>query len=414
MKPLAHRLRPTKFSQIVGQDHLVGPNGILTKMIEQEKLFSFILYGSPGIGKTTIASIFAAHFSLNVFQFNAANDTKQKLKEIAEGTKYYDTTIVIIDEIHRMKKDIQDFLLPYVEDGSFTIIGLTTINPYQAINPAIRSRCQIYRMNEIKTADIEQLLRQTVKHETEFQTMKLDDDVYSYLANASGSDVRTALNMLDSLLLISDTGTVTVNQAVTLVGKPSLRLDKSDDNYYDCLSALQKSIRGSDVDAALHYLARLVTLEDLEILTRRLLVIAYEDIGLGNPQIGPRAYAACQAAKQLGFPEARIPLAALIVDMALSPKSNSACIGIEAALQDYESGVVGAIPKNILNRELKKNPELYLYPHDYPDAYVVQQYLPDNLLGKSYYQPKETGNYERAFKARYEELNRRKQEKSKS
>lgn len=401
MQPLAYRMRPKTFDDVVGQDHLVGPHGIIRKMIEGNKFFSIILFGAPGCGKTTIASICREYFEPNTYEFNASVDSKEKLKDICNSTAYYENTFVIVDEIHRMKKDIQDYLLPFLESNKITIIGLTTENPYVAINPAIRSRCHIYKLNTITEKNIKELLLKAIKKEDLFKNNPLSDDVLSLICEKCGLEVRTALNMLEALTLID--GEVTVETASNLLGVKSLRLDSNGINYYDLLSAFQKSIRGSDVDAALHYLGRLIILGDLEIICRRLMVIAYEDIGLGNPQCGPRVIAATTAAKNLGFPEARIPLAAITIDLALSPKSNSAEASIDAALADIEATTNLDIPPHILNREIKGGAK-YKYPHDYPDDFVAQQYLPTSIKSHEYYKGKETGKYEKAFLERYEYL----------
>lgn len=393
MKPLAYRIRPKEFSDIVGQDHLVGPKGVITKMIENDSLFSMILYGPAGCGKTSIASIIEQKYSLFSYSFNASTDSKAKLKEIADATKYHETTICIIDEIHRMKKDTQDFLLPFIETGSLTIIGLTTENPYRSINPAIRSRCHIYRMNEIKKDDILVLLNKVIKQE---KMKQMSSDILEYIAVASSAEIRTALNMLEISNML-DNDDLNLENVKNLIGKKAFLIDEKGENYYDVASAMIKSIRGSDPDAALHYLARLLKTEDLEFITRRLLCSAYEDVGLGNPNIGPRVYAACQAALSLGLPEARLPLAYAIVDLATSPKSNSTYLGIDEAIADLDNLVSMQIPPHILNKELKSGKYEYKYPHDYPKGYVKQQYLPDELIDKKYYKPKDTGSYERAI-----------------
>lgn len=401
MQPLAYRMRPTTFDDVIGQDHLVGPHGIIRKMILEKKFFSIILFGAPGCGKTTIASICSSYFEPNTYEFNASVDSKEKLKDICNSTAYYENTFVIIDEIHRMKKDIQDYLLPFLESNKITIIGLTTENPYVAINPAIRSRCHIYKLNTITEDNIKELLTRAIKKEDLFKNNPLSDDILNLICEKCGLEVRTALNMLEALTLID--GDVSVESASNLLGVKSLRLDSKGINYYDLLSAFQKSIRGSDVDAALHYLGRLILLGDLEIICRRLTVIAYEDIGLGNPQCGPRVIAATTAAKNLGFPEARIPLAAITIDLALSPKSNSAEASIDAAISDIEDATNLDIPPHILNREIKGGAK-YKYPHDYPDDFVSQQYMPTSLLSHEYYKGKSTGKYEKAFIERYEYL----------
>lgn len=394
MKPLAYRIRPKEFKDIVGQDHLVGEKGIITKMLEQNKLFSMILYGPAGCGKTSIAEIIANMFPLSTFSFNASCDSKAKLKEIIDSAKFYDNIICIIDEIHRMKKDVQDFLLPFLESGTITLIGLTTENPYRAINPAIRSRCHIYRMNEINKDDVMSLLKRTIIKEG-FNEMS--DDILEYISIASSCEIRTALNMLEiaSMLDKDDLNLVNVK---ALIGKKAFLIDEKGENFYDVASAMIKSIRGSDPDAALHYLARLLKTEDLQFICRRLLCSAYEDIGLGNPNVGPRVYAATEAALSLGLPEARLPLAYAVVDLATSPKSNSTYLAINEAIEDLDSLTSMEIPPHILNKELKSGKYEYKYPHDYPNDYVKQQYMPDSLIDKVYYKPKDTGSYERAIK----------------
>lgn len=394
MKPLAYRIRPKTFDDIIGQDHLVGPKGVIRKMIESEQLFSIILYGPAGCGKTSIAEIIANHFSLNSFSFNASCDNKAKLKEIADSAKYYQNIILIIDEIHRMKKDVQDFLLPYVESGFLTIVGLTTENPYRSINPAIRSRTHIYRLNEITKKDIIDLLKRTIIKE---KMKPVNDEILNYIAVVSSCEVRSALNMLEITNML-DLEEITLDNVKALIGKKSFAIDEEGESYYDIASAMIKSIRGSDPDAAIHYLARLLQSEDIEFIGRRLLCSAYEDVGLGNPNIGPRVYAAVQSALSLGLPEARLPLAYAVVDLATSPKSNSTYQAINEAIKDLDDLTSMQIPKHILNKELKSGKFTYLYPHDYESGYVKQQYLPDDLIDKKYYTPKSTGSYERAIK----------------
>lgn len=393
MKPLAYRIRPASLDDIVGQDHLAGPKGVIRKMLEQNKIFSMILYGPAGCGKTSIAEIIANTYPLSSFSFNASCDSKAKLKEIADSAKYYPNTVCIIDEIHRMKKDVQDFLLPFAESGVLTIIGLTTENPYRSINPAVRSRCHIYRMNEISREDVVLLLKRTIQKEKLYET---PEEILDYIAVVSSCEIRTALNMLEIINML-DEKDLTLDNVKALIGKKSFLIDEKGENYYDVASALIKSIRGSDPDAALHYLARLLQTEDLEFIGRRLLCSAYEDIGLGNPNIGPRVYAAVQAALSLGLPEARLPLSYAVIDLATSPKSNSAYLAINEALEDIENLTSMAIPPHILNKELKSGRYEYRYPHDYENGYVPQQYMPDALLGKVYYKPKSTGSYERAI-----------------
>ena len=361
---------------------------------------SFVLYGGPGTGKTTIGKIIKEMYSLESYEFNASSDSKAILQEITNLTKFYPNVILIIDEIHRMKKDTQDYLLPYLEDGRITIIGLTTSNPYISINKAIRSRLNIYQMNSITEKDIVNLLKKTIKLD-EFKDLQIDDEVLKLIANMSGCEIRTSLNMLESLELLK--GHVSINDAKKVLGIKAMRLDYGEDNYYDLLSALQKSIRGSDVDASLYYLARLIRLEDLDIITRRLMIIAYEDIGLANPQVGPRTYLGCQAALHVGLPECRIILSELVIDLALSPKSNTAEAAIDKALHDVDNEPQYDIPKNILNREIKGG-ILYKYPHDYPGDIVYQEYMPKEIRDHTYYEAKETGKYERALKEQNQKI----------
>ena len=395
MEPLAYRLRPTTFDDMVGQKELIGKNGIIRKMVEQNKLMSIILFGPPGCGKTTIAKIIKEKYSIDSFSFNASVDNKKVLQDIANSVKYYHNAIVIIDEIHRMKKDTQDFLLPFLENGSITIIGLTTSNPYISINPAIRSRCRIYQMKQATTEDIITLLKKA-KEDKIFNNVTIDDEILEFIALRSGGEIRSAINMIETLSLLN--GKISLKDAEDAIGIKALKLDSKDIYYYDLLSALQKSIRGSDVDAALLYLGRLIKLEDLEIIVRRLTVISYEDIGLANPQASLFVNGACESALKLVLPEARIPLSFAVIILALSPKSNTAESSIDKALQDIDKYPDFNIPANILNREIKGNSSLYKYPHDFENDIVYQEYLPKELRDHSYYSPKETGKYERAIK----------------
>lgn len=409
MKPLAHRLRPNHFTDVVGQDHLIGKDGIITHMLEQNKLISFILYGNPGTGKTTIASLVAQHANIASYAFSAATDSKQRLKELIDQTAYHDI-LLIIDEIHRMKTDIQDYLLPYVESGQVTIIGLTTNNPYITVNPAIRSRCHIYQLNDITASDIVKVLEKALNSDLIDTDLTLTKDTLLYIAQSAGGEIRTALNMLEATLLLTQYDVITPKIAKLAIGKPVLQLDGNDDNYYEVLSAFQKSIRGSDVDAALHYLSRLIVMQDLVSLTRRLMVIAYEDIGLANPNLGPKVMAACEAAIKLGLPEARIPLSVVVIECALSPKSNTALLAIDQAIADFETGKTGSIPKHIINREIKGDASLYKYPHDYPFAIIDQSYLPDAIRSQTYYHPKDDSAYEKALKERLEWIIKKKRQ----
>ncbi len=396
-RPLAYRTRPTNLSEIVGQDHLVGENGIIKQLIDHDKMVSLILYGPPGCGKTTIASVIATNFGINSFSFNASTDNKAQLKEIIEVSINYGA-LVIIDEIHRMNKNIQDYLLPHVEKGNIIIIGLTTENPYHSVNPAVRSRTHILKLKTISSQDIIKRLSQIIDDYHHELTASLEDDVLKYLSTAANGDIRNAINSLELLSLTYPKQKVTLEMAKKVLLKPSLSLDKNGDNYFNILSAFQKAIRGSDVDAALHYLARLIAMEDLTSILRRLTVIAYEDIGLANPTVITKMDACANACNRLGFPEARIPLSMLVIDLALSPKSNSAVLAIDKALDDVNRGKTPKIPNHLINSANFEDKKQYLYPHDYNDALIYQQYLPNELKNIVYYEGKNTGKYERALK----------------
>lgn len=402
MKPLAYLMRPDSFEYIVGQDHLVGKDGVISKMIKNNCLFSFILYGDPGCGKTTIASATGSLSKKNIYKFNASTDNKESLKQIINEARFIDSPIVIIDEIHRMKKDIQDFLLPFVENGTIIMIGLTTVNPYIAVNPAIRSRCHIYKLNPLTKEDLHKILIEAYKLIGENKV--IDEDVYDYLITSSNGEIRTLINSFETLVKTSG-DYISLTDAINCIQHAKVNMDADGDDYYDVLSGLQKSIRGSDVDASLHYLAKLITSEDIVSISRRLLAIAYEDLGLANPTIGPRVMAACQAAKELGFPEARLPLSVIVIEMALSPKSNSAYLAIDKALADVTSGKASKLPNHLRNiPSYSAKASSYKYPHDYPNSWVKQQYLPDSLVNAKYYTPKPTSKSEISLYERYKQI----------
>lgn len=396
-KPLALKLAPKSLKDVYGQSHLIGDNKIISNMVNNKKIFSMILYGKPGIGKTSIANAIVNELGLRYRFLNATINNKKDLDIVIEEAKIYDGIILIMDEIHRLNKDKQDILLPQLESGLITLIGLTTSNPYHSINPAIRSRCQLFELKDLESKDIVKALNMAVKSEY-LEGIKIDEDAINYIASLSGNDLRFAYNLLEVAYSTSSNKTINIDQIKEINNKPVFIHDKNEDGYYDVLSAFQKSIRGSDVDASLHYLARLIAAGDLDSIYRRMSVIAYEDIGLANPSIGPKVMAAIQAAELVGLPEARIPLGTIVTEMALSPKSNTAHIALDKALEDVETGRAGAVPSHI-----KTNSNDYKYPHDYPNAYVVQQYLPDNLKNKKYYIPKDKG-YEQNIKYVYDKL----------
>lgn len=407
MIPLAYKIRPEKLDDLVGQQHLVGPKGAIRKMIEKNKLSSLILFGNPGIGKTTLAITICNELNVAYQTFNASVDNKATLKTYVDKADPTQRFILIIDEIHRMKKDIQDYLLEFLESGKINIIGLTTVNPYHSVTPAIRSRCLVFKMNDLNENDLELILKRTLEKLP--NKISITAEAKEYLIKASNGDVRYLINNLEGITYIIDGDVIKLDDAKIIVQKASLTYSKNEDQYYDTLSGLQKSIRGSDVDASLHYLAKLITAEDFIPLLRRLYVIAYEDIGLANPTIGPKAKAVGEIVTELGLPEARIPLSVLVIEMALSPKSNSAILAIDKALKDISEGASGNLPAHLKNTyAFDPQQKTYLYPHDYPGAWVDQQYLPDKIKDAEYYQPKDNSKFEAALKERYEAIKKAK------
>lgn len=383
---LAIKLRPNKISDIVGQQHLVGENKIIYNLVKNKKLFSMILYGNPGIGKTSIALAIVNELGLKHRVLNAVINNKKDFDVVIEEAKMYNGMVLVLDEIHRMNKDKQDLLLPYLESGLITLIGMTTSNPYHSINPAIRSRCQLFELLPLNEDDIIQALHK-VKEKNILPNLIIKDDAIKYIARVSGNDLRSSYNLLEVSYYSTSDGNVTIDVLKNINGKAKIYFDKNEDGYYDVISAFQKSIRGSDVNASLHYLARLIEADNLDIILRRLAVIVYEDIGLANPMMGPKVMAAISSAQMLGFPEARIPLAEIVIELALSPKSNSAEMAIDLALNEIRSKDIGSVPKHLHNG----NPD-YLYPHNYKNDYVKQQYLPDNIKTSTYYYPKPNKN----------------------
>ena len=398
MEPLAIILRPKKLSDIVGQQHLIGDNKILSNLVKNKHIFSMILYGKPGIGKTSIANAIVNELDNKYIFLNAVINNKKDFDIAIEEAKANNGLIIIMDEIHRLNKDKQDLLLPYLENGLVTLIGLTTSNPYHKINPAIRSRCQIFELKELADEDILLALKKGIDY---LKDIQIDDESLNYIVKLAGGDLRFAYNLLEVAYYSTNDKIVNVEQIKKVNSKPVFFHDKNEDGHYDVLSAFQKSIRGSDVNASLHYLARLIEAEDLDSIFRRMSVIAYEDIGLANPSMGPKVDAAINACERLGLPEARIPLASVVIELALSPKSNSAISALDNALNDIRSGNTGNVPNHI-----KTNSKDYKYPHNYPNAFVKQQYLPDKLKNRKYYQPKTTSKYEISLKSVYEKINK--------
>ncbi len=416
-QPLAYRMRPKKIEDIIGQQHLIGEEKLLRRMVDVGQLSSMILYGPPGIGKTSIASAIAGSTGTPSKMLNAVVHNKKDMEIALEEAKMYGQLILILDEVHRLDKGKQDFLLPYLENGLLILIGATTTNPFHSINPAIRSRCQIFELEPLSVTDIKQALQRALfDNENGYgkEKINISDEALTHLAQACGGDVRSALSGLELAILSTfsnefEEKTISLSTVEASIQKKSFHHDKDGDAHYDVLSAFQKSIRGSDVNAALHYLARLLEAGDLVSISRRLLVIAYEDIGLGNPQAGSRTLSAIESAERLGLPEARIPLANAVIELCLSPKSNSAYKALDAALADLRSGVVGDVPKHLKDAHYQGAKQLgrgvdYKYPHDFEHGWVKQQYLPNKLKNSTYYEPKRTGKFERTLADIYERL----------
>lgn len=393
---LAVKMRPNKLSDIIGQKHLIGENRIIYNMIQHKRIFSMILYGNPGIGKTTIALAIVQELGLNYKLLNATINNKKDFDEAISEAKENNGLIILMDEIHRMNKDKQDLLLPYLESGLITLIGMTTANPYHSINVAIRSRCQIFELKPLTNDDVLEGINKAI---LKLENIEIDEESKKYIASLANGDLRFAYNLLEVAYVSANDNKIDLELLKNINNRPSIIIDKNEDGYYDTISAFQKSIRGSNVNAALHYLAKLIVAEDLDIILRRLSVIAYEDIGLANPSIGPKMNAVINICERLGFPEARIPLAEIVIEMCLSPKSNSAHDAINEAIQDVQTIDTGKVPSH-----LRTNSKDYKYPHDYKNAVVKQQYLPDKLKGKKYYIPKETSKNEQSLKQIYETL----------
>lgn len=396
MELLSNVLRPNKLEDVIGQNHLIGDGKILSNMVKNNKIFSFILYGKPGIGKTSIANAIVNELGRPHRFLNATINNKKDFDIVIEEAKMNGEMILIMDEIHRMNKDKQDLLLPYIESGLIILIGLTTSNPYHKINPAIRSRVQIFELHELTVEDIIKGLKKACE---KLEGINIDEESLKHIATVSSGDFRSALNLLEVCYYsTSKDKKINIDLVKAINSKPVFFHDKNEDGHYDVLSAFQKSIRGSDVDAALHYLARLLESGDLDSIYRRMSVIAYEDIGLANPSIGPKVMAAIHASELVGLPEAIIPLGTIVTEMALSPKSNSAYLAIHAAINDIRAGNTGNVPNHI-----KTNSQTYIYPHDYKNDWVYQEYLPENLKGKKYYKYK-NNKYEININKLYNEM----------
>ncbi|MCR5787800.1 MAG: replication-associated recombination protein A [Bacilli bacterium] len=395
MEVLANELRPQKLDDILGQEHIIGKNKIINNLIKNKKMFSMILYGKPGIGKTSIAKAIANELDMPVRFLNATVNNKQDFDIVIAEAKMEGTLLLVVDEIHRMNKDKQDILLPHIESGLIVLIGLTTSNPYHKINPAIRSRCQIFELKSLTEKDIIKGLKRALD---KLEGIKISDDELKYIAALSNGDIRSAYNLLEIAYYSTTDHKITLDIIKKINSKPVFFHDKDETGHYDLLSAFQKSIRGSDPDAAIHYLSRLLYAGDLDSIYRRLSVIVYEDIGLANPSMGPKLHAAIEASELVGMPEAVIILGEVVIEMAISPKSNSASSAALAAYNDVSNGITGDIPENI-----RIDTKTYKYPHDYPKSWVKQNYMPDNLKSRKYYEPR-FNKYEASLYKLYKEM----------
>lgn len=420
--PLASRLRPTTLDEVVGQQHIVGKDKLLYRAIKADKLSSIIFYGPPGTGKTTLAKVIANTTSAEFMQINATSAGKKDMEEVVAAAKnnqgmYGKKTILFIDEIHRFNKGQQDYLLPFVEDGTIILIGATTENPYFEVNPALLSRSVIFELKKLSTEDIRTLLLRAV-NDTEkgmgSYHAQMDDDALEFLADMANGDARAALNAIELGILTTDRSEdgiihITLDVASECIQKRVINYDKTGDNHYDTISAFIKSMRGSDPDAAVYYLARMLYAgEDVKFIARRIMILASEDIGNADPQALQVAVAAAQAVERLGMPEARIVLAQAVTYMASAPKSNSAINAIDKAMRVVQETKTPPVPVHLQDAHYKSAGKLghgkgYKYAHDYKNHYVKQQYLPDGLTGEVFYEPSENG-YEQQIRAYYKKI----------
>lgn len=420
--PLASRLRPTTLDEVVGQQHIVGKDKLLYRAIKADKLSSIIFYGPPGTGKTTLAKVIANTTSAEFMQINATSAGKKDMEEVVAAAKnnqgmYGKKTILFIDEIHRFNKGQQDYLLPFVEDGTIILIGATTENPYFEVNPALLSRSVIFELKKLSTEDIRTLLLRAV-NDTEkgmgSYHAQMDDDALEFLADMANGDARAALTAIELGILTTDRSEdgiihITLDVASECIQKRVINYDKTGDNHYDTISAFIKSMRGSDPDAAVYYLARMLYAgEDVKFIARRIMILASEDIGNADPQALQVAVAAAQAVERLGMPEARIVLAQAVTYMASAPKSNSAINAIDKAMRVVQETKTPPVPVHLQDAHYKSAGKLghgkgYKYAHDYKNHYVKQQYLPDGLTGEIFYEPSENG-YEQQIRAYYKKI----------
>ena len=420
--PLASRLRPTTLDEVVGQQHIVGKDKLLYRAIKADKLSSIIFYGPPGTGKTTLAKVIAHTTSAEFMQINATSAGKKDMEEVITAAKnnqgmYGKKTILFIDEIHRFNKGQQDYLLPYVEDGTIILIGATTENPYFEVNGALLSRSVIFELKKLSKEDIRTLLLRAISDKEKGMGAyhaAIDDDALEFLADVSNGDARAALTALELGVLTTDRSEdgiihITIDVASECIQKRVISYDKSGDNHYDTVSAFIKSMRGSDPDAAVYYLARMLYAgEDVKFIARRIMILASEDIGNADPMALTVAVSAAQAVERIGMPEAQIILAQAVTYMASAPKSNSAVNAISRAMNVVGRTKTPPVPTHLQDAHYKSAEKLghglgYKYAHDFPNHYVEQQYLPDGLTDEVFYEPSENG-YEATIREYYKKI----------
>lgn len=414
--PLASRMRPVTLDEVVGQQHIIGKDKLLYRAIKADKLGSVIFYGPPGTGKTTLAKVIANTTSAEFEQLNATTAGKKDMEEAVKRAKdrlgmYGKKTILFIDEIHRFNKGQQDYLLPFVEDGTVTLIGATTENPYFEVNNALLSRSRIFELKPLEKQDIRELILRAVTDEKRGMGgyhAEITNEAAEFLADVANGDARAALNAVELGVLTTEPSPdgkiyITLPVAAECIQKRAVRYDKDGDNHYDTISAFIKSMRGSDPDAALYYLARMLYAgEDVKFIARRIMICAAEDVGNADPQALTVAVSAAQAVERIGLPEGQIILAQAVTYVASAPKSNAACVGISEAMEAVRTRETPPVPVHLQDKHYKGAEKLghgkgYLYAHDYPNNYVKQQYLPDGMEGASFYRPTENG-YEKKIK----------------
>ncbi|MCR4850988.1 MAG: replication-associated recombination protein A [Lachnospiraceae bacterium] len=423
--PLAARMRPDTLDEVVGQQHIIGKDKLLYRAIKADKLSSIIFYGPPGTGKTTLARVIANTTSAEFMQINATVAGKKDMEEVVKKAKEYQgmygrRTILFIDEIHRFNKGQQDYLLPFVEDGTIILIGATTENPYFEVNGALLSRSNIFELKPLSNEDIKTLIIRAVNDEHKGLgsfNVEIDDDAADFLANAANGDARNALSAVELGVMttppLSD-GRIHIDRetAAECIQKKVLPYDKDGDNHYDNISAFIKSMRGSDPDAAIYYLARMLCSgEDIKFIARRIMICASEDVGMADPEALQVAVSASLAVERVGMPEARIILAQAACYVACAPKSNASYLAIDEAIALVENGGVYPVPRHLQNVHAdsagQEREQGYLYAHDYPNHYVDQQYLPDDIKDKKFYHPTDNG-YEKEIKEYFDRIGRKK------